>query len=160
MRLQTGQTYQVVDKLVPQGTPGNPPRVLVSNIREYNGEYLVSATKLLHSQHIFKSGFGVIPERPSVFGVILSEHGKTKNVFTFSKLLKGYELWLIDPRRGEAIPILNVATKLGTLWNVENTNRAGMIKILAKAIDLFHLWKRDGILPSGIRQKILTGVAA
>ena len=151
MQIRTGQQYQLVNLEVPQGTPGNPPRILVGEVLGYKGQYIVYGEKLAHQQHVYRVGFEDVPERPACF-VMLPREPVPENVLLLSKMLKGLPLALMDGT--DLYYIVNWTSNLGSLWwtaRGEQASRDEMIRRARKVVDLYLEWNEKGQVPVWFR---------
>lgn len=149
MRLDVGNTYEVVNSQVPQGTPGNPPRLTISEMTEHEGAYIVVGQVNTFQTHPYIHGFVTIPAKSAVFVVLPIEYRVI--VEELVKLLRGLPLalrHLILPGRPQ--PIVNWAERMGSLWYTPPGEIASIEEKRRRArlvIDLWHEIRRTESIP-------------
>lgn len=154
MKINVGQIYECIDVKVPQGTPRTPPQLRILDIYDYLGQYIVYAAKLTHQQHVYIHGFEDIVDRPAAFVVLPGE--LPENIDRLSLIFKGRPLRLRSLI--EEIPIVNGEQRLGSLWTLApgRLNRDTLIPICQTMINIYHEWKRLGVVPGWVRKRINT----
>ncbi len=148
MRLRTGTPYQIINYDVAQGTPNNPPRVVLHEILEIEGQLLCYGTKLAHQQEIYRIGFEDIPESPGAFVVLPTDNGP--NTHQLSKILHGSRLGIHELLGDDIMFIVNWAERLGAVWWTpmgQDTKKDELIKRGKTVIRLYHEWKAKGVPP-------------
>ena len=146
MKLQINHQYQLIDLASPQGLPGHPPQLRLTEILEYRGQWVIVGEKLLHQQHIFIHGFETIPV--SLACCVVLPNDIPGNVHRLSTALNGRELALRDID-GTLLPIVNWAARLGSLWWSDGAikTRDELVKRALKVVDLYHEWRINGEWP-------------
>ena len=143
MELKAGHIYDLMNLMVPQGTPGAHPKFKLNDTYEYRGELIVRGEKLAHQNHPYRVGFTDVPASEAVF-VVLRDTGAA-NVARMVDFLKGLPLAL---RRGDdLLYIVNWATRLGALWYTpwgEKPNTDELLKRARKAIDIYRYVRTNG----------------
>ena len=151
MRIAPHQRYHIVDSAVPQGTPGNPPRLEVLEVLEYKGQFVMYSQILPFQQHIYRIGFEDMPGKRACF-VVLPKESVTNMVDKITNLLKGRALAIqeIEPDANgfkARLNIVNWASHLGVLWgnDVPMGQKAGREELIQrgiKVVDIYLEWLR------------------
>ena len=151
MQIREGNRYQLVNLDVPQGTPGNPPRIVVREVLEYKSQYIVYGAKPAHQQHVYRVGFETIPERYACF-VLLPGERNERNVLVLSGMLGGLPLALQDGQ--DLYYIVNWGSRLGSLWSTEagrQPSRDELVYRGRKVVDLYVDWEEKHEVPEWFR---------
>ena len=147
MRLKTGIPYQIINADVNQGTPGNPPRLILHDIFEVDGQLICYGTKPVHQQHIYTKGFENIREKGVAFVVLLTEG--TNNSMALTKMLGGFHLVIHAMLESDLMYIVNWPERLGSLWWTpmgEDTGKDELLRRARLVIRIYHDWRKNGFV--------------
>ena len=140
MKLGPGRVYDVVNMSTKERA-----RLEVHELYQYEGQYIVYATKPTHQVRVFR-GVVTAPGRPSCFVVLPGE--STANIAWLVGILNGLPLALREG--GELLYIVNKGRVAG-VWDGTVKNREAMLKENRRVVDLYLEWKRTGQLPAWFR---------
>ena len=142
MKIGTGQRYDLIHREIPQGTPGSPPQVYLSDIFSMGTHFVVIGYKLAHQQRIYRRGVLNVGERPTVGGIVQQPRAITSK---FVEAVGGLP-WSL--RQGsDEIDLINYDTRLKginkSLFTGGTTDINVMIERTVEVLRLFDDWLKN-----------------